>query len=165
MYRGTADALVVDDTGKPIEGEKLTLFLDKKKIGGAPMLQGSLGARFEIVRGLSLNLDWYANDLLYSNVQASDFRKQDAQALRLPWYNTLDGGVTYSYRFAERFSIRRLTFRANVNNMLNTKYIIQGYSSIQADADDSRNWKGINKKNTVNFGYGTTWNIGVAMSW
>lgn len=165
VYRGTADALVVDDTGKPIEGEKLTLFLDKKKIGGAPMLQGSLGARFEIVRGLSLNLDWYANDLLYSNVQASDFRKQDAQALRLPWYNTLDGGVTYSYRFAERFSIRRLTFRANVNNMLNTKYIIQGYSSIQADADDSRNWKGINKKNTVNFGYGTTWNIGVAMSW
>lgn len=155
----------MDDTGKPT-GDSLRLFLNKKKVGGSPLLQGSIGARFEIVRGLSLNLDWYFNDMLYSSIEANAYTREDAMPLRLPAYHTLDGGVTYRYQLPDRFSVRSLTFRGNVNNIYNFRYIVRAYTNIQADeTNPDNNWRGINKDNMVNFGYGLTWNVGLTMSW
>ena len=82
----------------------------------------------------------------------------------MPAYNLLDGGVSYRLSFKETSPIKGLSFRLNVNNILNTKYIVQGFSNIAADEKAENNWKGINKANTVAFGYGRTWSLSAAMT-
>lgn len=163
-YGSTAVANIYDNQNRPVEGEKPRLFLDNVPIGGAPQFQTRLGMKAYIIKGLSADLNWYFNDRNYAQINAVSYQKEGTNNLKLPSYSTLDGGISYRYSFKETSPIRGLSFRLNVNNILDTKYIARGSSNIAADKNADNNWKGINKKNTVAFGYGRTWSLSASMT-
>lgn len=162
-YGGTAKATIYDDLGAIIPGADATLYLDNVEIGGSPQFQTRLGARWEIIKGLSVNADWFYNDNNFASVNATDFTKENVKSLKMPAYGTVDGGISYKLGFGERAAFKSLMLRLNVNNILDARYIARGYSNIAADADANNNWRGINKKNTVEFGYGRTWNVSATL--
>ena len=68
----------------------------------------------------------------------------------LPSYGLLDLGATLQIA-------KGLSFRANVNNLLDTVYIAESNSNIHATST-STTWNGIDVRNSVWFGFGRTWN-------
>lgn len=156
VYGGTADAKLYDELGKLIPGSEAKLYLDDVKVGGSPQFQTRLGAKYEIIERLSVDADWFYNAKNYSNINATKFTKKDSKNIKMPSYSTVDMGVSYRLNFVNNKS---LSFRLNVNNLFDTLYIARGYDNREADKDPSKNWKGINKKNRVEFGFGRTWNF------
>ncbi len=78
-------------------------------------------------------------------------------SLELPSFNLLDAGISYKIYFQNP---RSLSFRFNVNNLLNTQYISQSDTNIHPAAGEAE-WNGVNMANLVYFGNGITWNVSV----
>ncbi|MDO5608041.1 MAG: TonB-dependent receptor [Capnocytophaga sp.] len=162
-YGGNAkDVIVYDNLNMPIAGASGDLFLDGVKVGGAPQFQTRLGAKYTILDGFSVDADWYFNDRNYAYVNATTFTTAGGEAIEMPSYSTVDAGLSYRLKFNGNFA-KSLSFRANVNNLLDERYIARGFTNLAADTDPANNWKGINKANTVNFGFGRTWNFSATL--
>lgn len=161
-YGGTADANVYDIQGEPIPDASAKLYLDGVEIGGSPQFQTRLGAKWSFLKGFSINADWYYNDNNFANINATKFSKEGVQNLKMPSYHLFDAGIAYNKSF-NKIWLQRLGVRLNVNNLFDSKYIARGYSNIAASDDPAKNWKGINKDNQVEFGYGRTWNISLTL--
>ncbi|WP_143885518.1 TonB-dependent receptor [Chryseobacterium binzhouense] len=167
-YEGNAEGSVFDDNNQPIAVQggtnTVTLALDKAKVGDAPQLTASLGAVVKPVKGLRVFANWRFVGNLYSNINVNDFMvnmttgelPEAAQkgTLRLPDYNLMDAGVNYTFSFKNR---NALTIGANIYNVLDTVYISEGRTSIYNNATNTTNYKGIDVRNQVYFGFGRTW--------
>lgn len=132
-----------------------TLYTDGAKVGDAAQFTAFLEADYRI--GMtSFDLGFRFVDGLYADysITDSDFLQPDNQgALKLPSYALVDLGATHRFELFGKDS----SLRVNINNLFNTTYIAESNSNIHADAT-SETWKGIDKRNYVWFGFGTTWN-------
>ncbi|WBX76858.1 TonB-dependent receptor [Tenacibaculum ovolyticum] len=161
IYKDNVTSRVFDDNQQQI-GEK-TLYLKDVKVGDAAQFTASLGFAYEIVDNLKIDSDWNYAGNLYADFSPIDetFDVQDNKgALKLPNYNLFDAGVSYKVNFDEKYS---LSFRVNVNNVLDTKYISESRTNIHAK-DDSVLYEGVDVQNQVWFGFGRTWNASVRFS-
>ncbi|GAB3017368.1 TonB-dependent receptor [Niabella terrae] len=125
--------------------------LDGGKVGDAAQTTLGLGARYKIVKGLSLDANWRYYDNLYSNVVTKD-------NIKLPTYDVMDAGLAYLLNLNGRKSLR---FRVGVNNLFDEIYLSEMSTANAADADASKNYKGVNISNQVYFGWGRTWNASI----
>ena len=137
-----------------------TLYTKDAKIGDAAQFTAFLEADYTIVDGLSVDLGWRIVDGFYAryNVTDSDFLNPDNEgALKLPSYSLVDLGSTYSFNLFQK----RASFRLNINNLFDTEYIAQSNTNIHTNSSSAlgETWKGIDKANSVWFGFGTTWNF------
>ncbi len=88
----------------------------------------------------------------FTSITDSDFTEPSNKgALKLPSYGLVDLGATY-------YMSGKMSMRLNINNLLNTVYIAESNSNIHAGSG-SETWKGIDTRNYVWFGFGTTWNM------
>jgi len=139
-----------------------TIYLDGVKVGDAAQTSYGLGGRYEFVRGLSIDADWYSYDNLYAAFLPSDteFKTADNRgAVKLPSYNLLDAGLTYDWRINDGYS---LVLRLNVNNVLDEEYISESLTNIHV-ASGVDTYKGVSVKNQAYFGYGRTWNFSMRL--
>ena len=102
-----------------------------------------------------MDLDYRFVDGLYADYSIEDSisKIQNNQgALKLPSYGLVDFGGTYY--FGTGWSLR-----VNINNLFNTTYIAESNSNIHVDDNTVDTWNGIDVRNSVWFGFGTTWNM------
>lgn len=130
-----------------------TLYTKDAKVGDAAQITALLGIdqRFGI---LNLDLDYRFVDGLYADYSITDsaFLTPDNDgAIKLPSYGLVDFGATIT--IGSGWSIR-----GNINNLLDTTYIAESNSNIQATAE-SQTWNGVDTRNSVWFGFGRTWNV------
>lgn len=163
-WRYSKDVLADEYTDGTLDGQT-TYYLKDVKVGEASQLTTGLTADYTIAEGLSLDATFNYFDNMYGNIGVnedganSEFEDKDNKgAIKLPSYNTLDLGVSYKVNIVDK---QNLQFRLNVNNVFDEDYIENSSTNIHANADATKNWKGVNKSNRVSFGYGTTWNFGV----
>ena len=113
---------------------------------------------YRINRTFNADLTARYVDGLYADYSInSDFLSPDnAGALQLPSYALVDLGVTSRFDFLGT----NASFRINVNNLFDTVYIAESNTNIHAsdDAQAEDLWNGIDKRNSVWFGFGRTWN-------
>lgn len=132
-----------------------TLYTDGAKVGDAAQFTAFLEADYRI--GMtSFDLGLRFVDGLYADysITDSDFLEPDNKgALKLPSYALVDLGAIHRFTLFGKES----SLRVNINNLFNTTYIAESNSNIHAETD-SETWKGIDKRNYVWFGFGTTWN-------
>ena len=129
-----------------------TLYTKDAKVGDAAQFTSYVEADYRIGR-LNLDLGYRFVDGLYADYSITDsaFTQPDNDgALKLPSYGILDGGATLQLG-------KGLSFRANINNLLDTTYIAESNSNIHATST-STTWNGIDVRNSVWFGFGRTWN-------
>ncbi len=149
-YKGESITRITDEDQNVIDTEIVDV--DGGKVGDAAQTTFGLGANWRIFERFSVDADYryYAN--LYANVGAVK------ENLELPSYGILDFGA--SYRLPIGNKNHSLYFRGNINNLLNTEYLSELSTNIQAEPD-SETYDGIDVRNRGYFGYGTTWNISV----
>ena len=131
-----------------------TLYLEGAKVGDAAQFVAYVGIDQRFGEKINVDLDYRFVDGLYADYSITDSAFTEANnpgALKLPSYGLVDLGATF------RFS-SGLSLRANINNLLNTVYIAESNSNIHASAG-SDTWNGIDKQNSVWFGFGRTWNL------
>jgi hypothetical protein len=139
--------------------------VDGGKVGDAAQTSWGLGAKYEIVRRLSIDADWRNYDNLYSNVGAVK------NNLELPSYDLVDTGISYKMLVGKEKK-DNITFRLNVNNLFDEVYLSELSSNIKTSDNISstnaalgtyqsngRVYNGIADGNQGFFGLGRTWNV------
>ena len=131
-----------------------TLYLEGAKVGDAAQFVAYLGIDQKFGELLNVDLDYRFVDGLYADYSITDSAFTEAKnpgALKLPSYGLVDLGATFTMK-------KGWSLRANINNLLNTTYIAESNSNIHATAR-SETWNGVDKNNSVWFGFGRTWNL------
>jgi len=131
-----------------------TLYLEGAKVGDAAQFIAYLGIDQRFGESLNVDLDYRFVDGLYADYSITDSAFTEATnpgALKLPSYGLVDLGATFTMGMG-------WSLRANINNLLNTTYIAESNSNIHATAG-SETWNGVDKNNSVWFGFGRTWNL------
>jgi len=137
-----------------------TLYTKDAKIGDAAQFTSFFEVDYSILDNLSVDLGLRLVDGLYADysVTDSDFLEPDNEgALKLPSYSLVDLGSTYRFNLFQK----RASLRLNINNLFDTTYISEAESNIHTSSSNAlgETWKGIDKANSVWFGFGTTWNF------
>ncbi len=161
VYSDNTNAQVFDDN-QDLIGEA-TLYIQDVKVGDAAQSTGAIGVDYTIIEGLSIDFDWLFFDNLYADFDITGdafLEEENDGALELPAYNLLDAGLTYELGLNNGHNI---TFRANINNLLDTEYIAESQTNIFAPegTPEADLYNGINKNNYVWFGFGRTWNASI----
>lgn len=160
-YNGDVESEVFDDNQESVGTG--TLYLEGVKVGDAAQTTLSLGADYKIIDGLSVDASYLYFDNLYADFAVTDdtfLEPNNAGAVKLPSYGLMDFGLTYNHNMKND---QLLTFRVNVNNLLDTEYIAESNTNIPAEAGDET-YNGVNKLNYVWFGFGRTWNASLKYS-
>ena len=151
-YTKDFDAQLFNDQQQSIG--TATLYTKDAKVGDAAQFVAYLGYERRIGSNLNIDLDYRFVDGLYADysITDSDFTNATNKgALKLPSYGLVDLGATY-------YMGGNLSMRLNINNLFNTVYIAESNSNIHASSDSQR-WNGVDTRNYVWFGFGTTWNM------
>jgi iron complex outermembrane recepter protein len=160
-YDGNATQTVYDDNQNVVaEGDPL--YLDGTKVGDAAQTTYGLGGRYEFVRGLSIDADWYSYDDLYASFLPTDSEfstPNNRGSVKLPSYSLLDAGLTYDWRINDNYA---LVMRLNVNNVLDEEYISESLTNKHVESGVAT-YKGVSVNNQVYFGYGRTWNFSMRL--
>ena len=143
------------DTNQPAGQE--TLYLKDAKVGDAAQTTFSIGANYEIVRGLNIFADYYFADNLYADYAIDDedlFSPDNDGVQQLPQYSLVDAGISYDFKLGGL----DCTWRANINNVLNEEYIAELDTNRPDNPDTPENEFFDNRGF---YGFGTTWNTGL----
>ncbi|WP_395057708.1 TonB-dependent receptor [Flavobacterium sp.] len=123
-YKGNSLSNRYDASNAPIGGgTPKTLYLDGVKVGDAAQMTASLGANYEVAKGLKVDANYRFSDKLYAGISPNNFDKEENKgSLVLPNYGLMDAGVTYKIN-RTKDSKDSFTLRVNVNNVLDEIYI------------------------------------------
>tara|TARA_B100001059_G_scaffold224016_1_gene249656 strand:+ start:214 stop:2754 length:2541 start_codon:yes stop_codon:yes gene_type:complete len=158
-YTNDFDGAIFDGDRNRVQD--VTLYLKDAKVGDAAQFVAYLGYERRVGSKLNVDIDYRFVDGLYADY-SFNFNSPDVPdyelltpnnkgALKLPSYGLVDLGATY-------FINSKLSFRANINNLFDTVYIAESNSNIHASTG-SETWNGVDKRNYVWYGFGTTWNM------
>ncbi|HAA15261.1 MAG TPA: TonB-dependent receptor [Cytophagales bacterium] len=141
-----------DDQGVVLGDE--TLYIDNVKVGDAAQTTFNLEAIVRPINGMNIYTSFYRADDLYASfdIESPTFFTEGNQAWQLPAYNLVDAGASYNTELGPL----DVTFRVNVNNVLNTTYLSEADTNF-LPGDDGL----IPDGNRVFFGFGRTWNTGI----
>ena len=162
-YTDNFGATVFDENQNSL-GERF-LFLKDVKVGDAAQTTFSLGAEYEVIRNLSISASYYHAADLYADFNiGSDgsILAPGNEAWMLPAYNLLDAGISYRFTLGDV----NVTWRLNVNNVLDEEYISESDTNILYLPDTGVREIGNNgsPQNRVYYGFGTTWNTSLKVS-
>ena len=149
-YTKDFDAQLFDDNQNLIGTG--TLYTKGAKVGDAAQFTSFFEADYRVGR-FNFDLGYRFVDGLYADYSITDSAFTEANndgALKLPSYGLLDLGMTVQIA-------NGLSLRANINNLLDTEYIAESNTNIHATSG-ATTWNGVDVRNSVWFGFGTTWN-------
>ena len=134
-----------------------TLYLKGAKVGDVAQTVLYLGVDHRFGSKLKIDADYRFVDGLYADYDITDsqFASSDNPgALKLPSYGLVDLGATF-------FAGNGWSVRMNINNLFDTTYIAESNSNRHVDSSTVDTWNGVDVRNYVWFGFGTTWNMSV----
>lgn len=157
-YQDDVEADVFNEDQELIGSD--TLFLKGVKVGDAAQTTAGLGLDYTFFKGFNAGLNWRYAGELYADFDPIGFRDEDNQgAVKLPSYNLVDARLSYTWRMQSGTS---LEIAGMINNIFDELYISESETNIHLnDRPDDVAWNGVNTRNRVFFGFGTTWNTSI----
>jgi len=149
IYDGESNTIVRNEDRVELEITKRDL--TGVKVGDAAQTSFGAGAKVFIIKNFSVDADYRRYERLYGALPAN------RPTMKLPNYDLLDAGVSYKVVLSDKNAI---SFRVNMNNVLDKLYISEATSNFESKADATY-WKGIDTSNYVLMGWGRTWNASV----
>jgi hypothetical protein len=170
-YEGNVTSNRYDANNAPIAGgTATTLYLDGLKVGDAAQTTASFGAKYEVLERVFLDANYRFVDNLYASIDPARFASSTNKGtLELPSYGLMDAGFTYRM-IVGKDRDDSVSFRLNVNNVLDEVYIAESRTNIFASdfvsgtsgatwESAGRTYNGVANGNQVFFGFGRTWNF------
>ncbi len=134
------------------------VYLKDVHVGDAAQTTAAIGIDYELLKGLKLGVDYNYYDNIYadfnvtSRTSAPAADESNPDAWQLPYYSLLDMNLRYNFDVSDF----KATLYCNVNNLLDTEYISDGYGGLDV-ADPLESWK----KTKVYYGWGRSWSVGL----
>ncbi|MCF6213903.1 MAG: TonB-dependent receptor [Flavobacteriaceae bacterium] len=138
--------------------DTVTLHLDGVKVGDAAQFTSSLGFTLKASSTFKWDANWRHAGNLYANLNPTDFLSPGGQALKLPSYDLVNTGFTYTFNTKHQKVFDTLIMRLNINNLFDQHYISRSATNTLA-TDSSTTWRGVDVRNRVYFGFGRTYNF------
>jgi len=140
----------------------LDLFMEDVKIPDAAQTTYSIGADFEVMKGMKVYANYYHADDLYADFNVAtdaSFLTAGNQAWKIPSYDLVDAGASYGFKVGKL----DLSVRVNVNNVFDAEYISESETNILFNPNSETSKIGDNgsTRNVVFYGFGRTWNAGL----
>jgi len=146
-YVGNFEAAATDtDNGVSIGTS--TMYMEGLKVGDAAQTTFSFGVDLRPVKNLTIYASYSYYDELYANFDIDDnsFYAPNPEILQLPAYGLLDAGFSYKFEL-KKIS---LVFKANMNNVLDEKYVAELFTNDTDNFLDNQGYYGFGR--TMNFG-------------
>ncbi|MCS4226743.1 TonB-dependent Receptor Plug Domain protein [compost metagenome] len=156
-YDGKVTAIERNDNRVELGREEVDL--TGEHVGNAAQTTYGFGAKYVVFKGFSVDGNYRQYDRLYSSRHRTveEDGKKVGRVIELPSFNLLDAGLSYEVKVSDK---NTMSFRVNMNNVLNKFYISEATSStVTTNADNI--WNGIDTSNFVLIGQGRTWNASV----
>lgn len=171
FYEGNAQGNLFNDNNEPMDSQgntvgtsaTSTLYLDKVKVGNYAQTTAALGVDLTPFKNFKFNAQYRYNSNLYANLNVLSFSTPAAGeqgALKLPSFGLVDLGASYNIPLNAKQSF---TLRGNVYNLFDKFYIQESYTNIHQDATSTM-YDGIDVRNEVFYGFGTTWSASVSFN-
>ncbi len=149
-WKNNVSAKVYDENNTFVKD--IFVYADGLYVGDAAQITGSIGLKYKLPYGFSVDARWMYYDKNYAKFDPDD-RTDDTdteQAYQIPGNGELDMGLSYFIKF-KKFKV---LFRANVNNVTDEIYL--------KDVTDGSD----HTYNTANgyYGFGRTWNVSMKVS-
>ncbi|WP_456463127.1 TonB-dependent receptor [Lutibacter sp.] len=162
VYASNVSATFVDDNNDALPQFDQTIYLDGVKVGDAAQFTSRIGANYNVIKGLYVDMNYFYADKLFAKYDATSFSDANGhnEALQLPSFGLLDASLTYKHNLKKG---KRITARFTMNNVLDKVYISESATNKFVE-DGDETWNGINTSNRVFFGWGRSWNISLKFS-
>jgi hypothetical protein len=172
-WKDNAQTQTYDDATNQPKGDPTIIYTDDVKVGDAAQTTFNIGAAYEVLRnrkvldGIKLRASYFFADNLYAYFDPFSRNKptdQGREAWKLPSYGLLDAVLSINFRLGTT----RLTWRLNVDNVLDEKYLSEATSDYTYDPNDATDFEigknGSGKRNNVYIGFGRTWTTSLRLN-
>ncbi len=130
-------------------------YIKDLKVADAPQTQFGLLGRWDITRHMTIGADYVYNQNLYARFDPENRTDPNdlGQSYKIPAYGLLNGLVKYRFKLGKLDSY----FQANVNNIMNIEYAMEGWDNATSDSNGDYNH---GRDNFMGFwGYQRTFNF------
>ncbi|MCB0705231.1 MAG: TonB-dependent receptor [Saprospiraceae bacterium] len=155
-WQNNVEALISNDDNIIID--TVNVYAAGLKVGDAPQTTVYLGVGYEFDFGLGIDVDAFYYDKLYAQfdpARRSDEKLEGVQAILLPSYMLVNGGLSYT-AVIQGVTAR---FRFNVYNLFDELYIVETNDNVSTN-----NLEGNLSTSGGFFGFGRTWTAGLKVS-
>lgn len=124
-YNGQSDYQKFDQNNAFLTEGKL--LLDKVKVGDVSQFNYSIGANWQIIKGIKVDANYRYSDNLFASIEPGRFSEENTNikgTLELPSYGLVDAGLSFKIH-RTKDSKDSFNFRINVNNLLDKVYIAE----------------------------------------
>lgn len=172
-WKNNASTQTYDDATNDPKGDPTTIFTNNVKVGDAAQTTFNFGAAYEILQnrkvldGIKLRASYFFADNLYAYFDPSSRNKptdEGREAWKLPSYGLLDAVLSIKFKLGAT----RLTWRLNVDNILDEDYISEATNDVAYDPSDATDFvignNGSGKRSNVFIGFGRTWTTSLRLN-
>ena len=164
-YKNDVTTDIYNDANEKIG--TVNLYTAGLKVGDAAQTTANFSAGYEFLKGFRIRGSYYYADNLFANFTPetrTNIANVGVQAWKLPAYGLMDGMLSYSFKL----NGQRITFRGNVDNVFDKRYIAESTDDIKYNPADPTDFvigdNGSGKRDRVNPGFGRTWTVGVKVN-
>lgn len=172
-WKDNAQTQTYDDATNEPKGDPTIIYTDNVKVGDAAQTTFNVGAAYEVLRnrkvldGIKLRASYFFADNLYAYFDPFSRNKptdQGREAWKLPSYGLLDAVLSIKFKLGAT----RLTWRLNVDNILDKEYISESTNDVAYDPTDATDFiignNGSGKRSQVYIGFGRTWTTSLRLN-
>jgi outer membrane cobalamin receptor len=160
-YKNTVSATIYN-ADNTVAGTT-TVFLKDVKVGSTAQQTLGLGARYELMKGLSVRANYRYSGDLYATFAVKDRQTggdtTGRQAWQLPNYGVVNAAISYNFKIEGK----KINLGLNVDNILDNQYIAESLTDVLYNSTVAKDFiigkNGSGKNNTVYPGFGRTWVI------
>lgn len=136
--------------------DSLYVYAQDIHVGDAAQTTAAVGVNYEVLPDLKVGMDYNYYDRLFADYDIEDRTKPEligVDAWEMPDYHLVDFNVRYSFKIGDF----NTSLYANINNVLDTKYIADATDQTKLIGDQIQYGDATNSP--VYFGFGRTWSI------
>jgi outer membrane receptor protein involved in Fe transport len=132
------------------------------KVGDAAQTTASIGVDYKVIDELKVGVDYNYYADFNSDFDPTTLDKPGLTPWKVPNYSLLDLNASFKMKIAGL----NASLYANVNNVLGTEYISDGYATFEKVNAGTENETRISNasNSTVYFGTGRTWTTGLKIN-
>jgi iron complex outermembrane receptor protein len=132
------------------------VYMKDVEVGDSPQTTFALGVNYDLFSNFKIGVDYNYYTDFFTDFNATTLLQPDLKPWRIPTYSLVDVNAVFKMKIA---GLNASLF-ANVNNLLDTEYISDGFANFSGErtlVSDANN-------STVYFGTGRTWTTGLKVN-
>ncbi|MCA5004833.1 TonB-dependent receptor [Sphingobacterium bovistauri] len=151
---------IFDEAQNPVGQPVGPIYMKDIKVGDSPQTSMFLGVNYDVFESLKLGIDYNYFANFHSDFNPTTLIQENMEVWKVPNYSLLGVNAVLKLKIA---GLKTSLF-ANVNNLLDTEYISDGYAIFSPESASSSRLISNSSNTQVYYGVGRTWTTGLKIN-